>query len=418
MDGTHAAHARPPRAGDGSPVPARERIEIVDVLRGFALFGILQINLTAFANPGGPPGLGFTGGSFDRVVLYGLVFLVESKFFTLFSFLFGLGFAIQLGRAKAKGAAFVPRFSRRLLALLAFGVLHIVFLWDGDILLLYALVGFLLLPLRDQEPRALLAWATRLLAVPLALVTLAWLGVLFAGPALEAGNREFAATFQTATREAIAVYGSGSYGAVLQERLEGYASTFVLLLTRVPTVLAMFVLGLYVGRSGILERPAEHGPLLRRVRFWGLAVGLPLSLAVTIGYALLPPIAGIVTLLFNQALVGPVLSMGYAASVVLLAQRPGWADRLRPLAWTGRMALTNYLGQSLILTLVFNGYGLGLVGKLTPTQGVLLGIAVYAAQELVSRWWLGRFQFGPMEWLWRGLTYGSLQPLRRPSEAA
>lgn len=402
-----------------NPVAATERIAVLDIVRGVALFGILAINVTAFKSPGGPPGLGVEAGLADRLVIQALLLFVESKFFTLFSFLFGLGFSIQLLRAQQRGVAFVPRFARRLLALLLFGILHIVLLWDGDILTLYALVGAILLLFRNRSPRALLNWAGILLLVPLVLVaaSLTTLEVLRTtttyGARLQQADADLVTTFTQLRVEAVHLYGSGSYTRILNTRLAEYLVVLPLLLSRVPSVLAMFLLGLYVGKRGVLARIDEHLPLLRRVRFWGLSLGLLVSVLVVMAQARLGPISALVALLFNQTLGRPLLSLGYGATLVLLAQRPNWARRLASFAATGRMALTNYLLQSLICTTIFYGYGFGLAGQVGAVAGVALAIGIYALQIPFSLWWLGRYQFGPMEWLWRSMTYLQLQPLRR-----
>ena len=400
------------------PVAAPERVEVLDTLRGFALFGILLINITAFGAPGGPPGLGFEGGIGDRLVLWGLIAFVESKFFTLFSLLFGVGFSVQLLRAGARGVPFASRFTRRLLILAVFGALHIVFLWEGDILLLYALVGFTLLFFRSMPPRRLLRWVGGLLLVPMTFFGLVLGGSLVAralpafSPQLREADAAFIQIFEEARVEEVRLYGEGSYAEILARRITSYATTFVLLLTRVPSVLAMFLLGLYVGKVGILQNIGESTLLLRRVRFWGLSVGILAALLVTVGYTRLPGISSILALFFNQTLAGPLLALGYAATLVLLARSPSWQRRFRPLAAAGRMALTNYIVQSLVCTVLFYGYGFGLVGEVRLSTAMVIAVGVYLVQALFSVWWLRHFRFGPLEWVWRSLTYGQVQPLR------
>lgn len=406
---------------DSVPVSIDERIDVVDVLRGFALFGILLINITAFKAPGGPPGLNYHGSLQDRLTLDALILLVESKFFTLFSFLFGLGFSIQLFRAEQKGTAFAPRFLRRLLGLLVFGVAHIVFLWEGDILFLYALVGLLLLAFRNAAPRRLLSWAVGLLLTALTLNLLAFgtLVVLRMSPSmaerLRQADAQLLLTFARGRADAIRVYGSGAYRDIVAQNIRSYGETFPLLVTRIPIVLAMFLLGLYAGKRGIIQQPGAQQALLRRIRLYGLGLGLPMSAMIVIGYTSLPPVSALGVLFFDQTLTGPLLALGYAATLILLMQRRVWATRLHPLAAPGRMALTNYLMQSVICTMLFYGYGLGRIGQVRPFVGILLACGIYAAQIGASGWWLRRFALGPMEWLWRSFIYLRWQPLRKPT---
>ncbi len=405
----------------GYPVDSARRFEVIDILRGFALFGILLINITAFYAPGGPPGLAFDGSTFDRLVIYTLILFVESKFFTLFSFLFGVGFSIQLSRAQQSGKGFVRRFVRRLLALALFGVAHTVLLWDGDILLLYAFVGFILLLFRNASVRTLLRWVSALLIVPLLLVATGLILTQVARtiPAssaqLQQGDEEVLIQFARSRVEAVQNLSGGTYWRILERRVASYGETFFLLLSRVPSVLAMFLLGMWTGKKGILQHVGDNMPLLQRVRFWGLLLGLLTSLLTTLGYAWLPPISALITLFFNQTLAGPLLSLGYAATLVLLAERPPWQRALKPLTVVGRMSLTNYLAQSFICAVIFSGYGFGLAGKVAPVVGVLIAGIIFSAQVLFSKVWLHHYRFGPMEWLWRSITYLKPQPMRPPA---
>lgn len=400
------------------PAPRADRLDHLDALRGFALCGISVINVAVFADLGGPPGLG-TEGAADRVVAALQIWLVESKFFSLFSLLFGVGFDLQ----KPAEPGGVWRFVRRLVALAGFGAAHILLLWEGDILLLYALVGPFLLPFRRCRPRALVWWAVGLLAGPLAfyLLALAGVAVAEATPAGSAWLRKAEADarveFDRLRAEAITRSAAGGFREQASGRAGEYGGVAVLLLSRVPTVLAMFLLGLAAARSGLAADPLGRAPLLRRVRWWGLGVGLPLALLVAAGYLRLPLVAAFCCLFFNQALAGPVLALGYAAAFTLVAVRPGAAARLAPLAALGQMALTNYLLQSLAFQLVFSGLGLGLVGRVSAAAAVGVALTVDALHIAFSLLWLRRFRFGPMEWVWRTFTYAAVQPLRRPPPA-
>ena len=175
----------------------------------------------------------------------------------------------------------------------------------------------------------------------------------------------------------------------------------------------MFVLGLAAGRRDLARHAVDHRALLRRVRTWGLVIGLPLAALLAAGMSLLPTLSALMCLALNGAVAGPLLAMAYAAGIALLWQRPGWQRWLRPLAAMGRMALTNYLLQSVIATLLFYGYGLGLARRVSPSLALLIAAAILAGQILISGWWMRRYRFGPAEWLWRTLTYGARQPLRR-----
>lgn len=414
---TRPAVVKPVAALD---LPDREasRIGVIDVLRGFALCGILLIHVPIFSQPGAPPGFAHSGSLFDGLLLYGLIFFVEAKFFSLFAALFGIGFAVQWQSAEAKGQPFVPRFRRRLLLLGLFGALHATLLWESDILLLYALVGLLLIPLRNAPPEKLLRWAVWLLAVPLAVYLLALGGLALAqlDPDSAERIREAEAQFSTsfaAERGAVAArYALTDPVQALVQRTLDYLSSSALLLTRVPSVLAMFLLGFYVGKRNLLRDVGAHLPLLRRVRAWGLGVGLPASLLVTLAYSQLSPFAALTSLGVNQVFAGPVLALGYAATLVLLVRHPLWQRLLGRLASYGRMALTNYLLQSALCGLLFYGYGLGLVQRVSPLQALGLALALNVALIGLSVLWLRHFRMGPAEWLWRTLTMGQAQPLR------
>lgn len=397
-----------------APVPDRERIDALDAIRGVALGGILLINLTAFAAPFGPPGFRAGDGWADRVVDGLLLLLVESKFFCLFSLLFGAGFAVQLLRAEGRGG-FAGRFTRRLLALAGFGAAHILLLWEGDILLLYAVVGAILPLFRNAAPRRLLAWAAGLLAVPLAVYAVA-VATTLVGRVSPDGAAEMAkldgelVQAFAAARESASTSPPVSYPDTIGRRLSGYAETGLLLATRIPTVLAMFLLGLYAGRQGVLTGGEER---LRRVRGWGLVVGLAASGLVVAGVFTLPPASALVALFFNQAAAGPVLALGYGSALLLLARRPEWGRVLGVFAPVGRMALTNYLAQSVICSVLFAGWGLRLGQVVPPAAQLAMATGVFTAQVVLSALWLRAFHIGPAEWVWRSLTYGAVQPLRR-----
>jgi uncharacterized protein len=291
--------------------------------------------------------------------------------------LFGVGLAIQFDRLPCERRAVL--LLRRLLVLLAIGVVHLTLIWDGDILTEYALAGLVVLPFLFG-PRYLIGLSA------LAFLSLYLTGYLFRLVPLPA-----AAWVGHQVVAARRVYGTGGFSEILSFRLGEISAIAPLHIWILPRTLALFLIGAYVWRIGVLQRASEQRTLI-------FGAGL-VALVVTIG-------AG-------QSLATVTLALAYAcfiiagASTRLGSKLLGWAAPL------GRMAFTNYLMQSLIFGWAFYGYGLGLSGKLGATSALTLGVAVYVAQVIFSRWWLARFNFGPIEWFWRSLMYGQRQPMQR-----
>lgn len=405
-----------------APIQPDERIVVIDILRGFALFGILVVNMIYFAHPIYKVLIDLSWASpVDRVAQLFITFFAEAKFFTLFSFLFGLGLAIQMERAAAKGVRFIPLYVRRLLVLLGFGLAHVFLFWWGDILIYYAVLGGVLLLFRQTAPHRLIVWALIFLLLPFVF------NAAFAGltelarttpegvAQLQAYRAEAHQEYYAAYERALEVYGGSSFTAMIPQRIADWTLSALgtVLNGMMFVVLAMFLLGLYTGKRRLLHESHRHLTLFRRVLLWGLVLGF-------VGNALYIVVSGMtdpleLTSLAATAgyLVGmPALSLAYAAGLVLLVQRHAWRQRLLPLAAVGRMALSNYLLQTLLCTTIFYGYGLGLYGQIGPAVGLILTVIIFGSQIPLSIWWLERFRFGPTEWLWRSLTYGRLQPMR------
>lgn len=378
-----------------APAQPPERIAVVDMLRGFALFGILLVNMGVFSIPWTDENAArlLFPGSLDRAVAWAIRFLAESKFVSLFAFLFGLSTWLHGERLRE------PRLQRRRLwLLLLFGLAHALLLWSGDILVLYALLGLVLLRLWNRSTLTL-AWIS---AVCLALPILASsLVTLIPGEATPAGE------LTAMGRIALQVYQGGTYPQILLFRVWELLLVYLGLIISagIGHLFALFLIGLLAGRLGIFRNAGVE--LFRRIFGWGLAIGTAGSLLLAQGGD--PPLAYAV----GTAIGGSSMGLAYGAGLVLLARRPGWAERLQPLASAGRMAFTNYLMQTIICTTLFYGYGLGLYGRVGPAAGLLLTCTIYSLQVAGSHWWLRRFRFGPFEWVWRSLTYGRPQPIRR-----
>ncbi|HEU4851663.1 MAG TPA: DUF418 domain-containing protein [Telluria sp.] len=541
-----------------SPLALRDRIEALDVVRGFALIGICLMNLDFFnrsvllVGTGLPPGL--TGIDYAAAFFTG--YFVTGKFWTIFSLLFGMGFAVMLTRAEQAGRPFMAPYLRRIAALAVFGALHHIFIWGGDILFSYAvaalfllialyggwkfivamavlffglsampelrpyagpvvsttvIVGLVALYLRNESRRfgmpavslvllvlaILLAIADavmwtmdlgpKMVRIPLAigaalLLLLSWLSSRYHNPASLRTLRAGVAIW-------VLVFGSGTIGGAVQyfgsraapapaavqsapvaapaagatadkavaakpaadsdaerkaarakaeaERAKDIAhDTRVVstgsywegvelrarqFLKRPPreagfaTILvAMFLIGTWFVRSGVMANTAAHLPLFRKLALYGIPLGVGLGLLGSlVATTRMPDDGGAFQMAFSMLLLGNLpASLGYASAVILMLHSASWMSKIRVLAPFGRMALTNYLMQSLICAVVFYDWGLGYFGMGRAAQlGFALGLC--AVQIVMSHVWLQRYHYGLLEWVWRAVTYKTLPPLRR-----
>lgn len=376
-----------------APTAPEARLVTVDILRGIALLGIFTVNMLFFSGPYGYFGVTAAQNELERWLEGGVRILAQGAFYSLFSFLFGLGLALQLRR----GRAALPRFRRRLLILLGIGLVHAVLIWYGDILLAYAAGGFVLTLFAFQRNWLLVAAAFSFFALSCA-AYLTPFDPGLAGHAPWLSQSTFDQTFE-----------SGSYAEVVRFQARLAERELLNLPSFLPTVLWLFLLGLLAGRGGLFERPNRH-------MWWGiLLTALPVALVFKGFYALwfVTETYSPLSVGYSFAIGGPALMFVYLALLALMLQNPNWRRRLAPFGFAGRMALTNYLTQSVVCTLLFNAYGLGYYGELGLSATLPLALAIFTAQVLLSRLWLGRFRFGPAEWVWRSLTYGAPQPLRR-----
>ncbi|MEO3888499.1 DUF418 domain-containing protein [Nonomuraea sp. B5E05] len=379
---------------------AAARIVSVDALRGFSLLGILVVNIAFLASGYRMAGLAEPAfdSPFDWAVRWFVTMFVENKFYLLFSFLFGYSFTLQLDSAARQGRAFRPMFLRRLAGLLLIGLAHAVLLFPGDILTTYAAVGLVLLFLHRIRPRTAVLLAVALTAV-LALgfvlaAVLATLGLDLSGTMTD-GAAE-AARSDTAL--------GGGFWQIVSEHLRKLSLIIVLrVLFQGPAVLAACLLGLAAGKSGALRDLSAHTRTLRRLQWTGFTAGLAGA-----SFAALSAWTGVVHKFWGEAVdlaTAPLLAAAYAATFLRLLPR---VPRIgRALAAPGRMALSNYLAQSLICALIFTGYGLALVDRVSPPMELLIVAGIFAAQVLYSRSWLSGHRYGPVEWLLRYLTYGT-----------
>jgi uncharacterized protein len=431
-----------PSAAELGPVRPSERIAEMDILRGFALLGILVLNLLAFYAPlslRGSVAVEPFPGRLDKAVLWIMAFLGSGKFNAMFTFLFGVGFAIQMDRAAARGAPFAGIYLRRLVTLLAFGLAHSVFLWEGDILHLYACIGLALILVRKLRERWLwgIVACCALLPIGHRLVQI----VSHEKPPRTAAQRLERGLEQLriygkgeyvlpridrdkatgALKPPLRVTGSGTYPQmvadrtaelIFQYRYGPYAWFW-------PSMGTTLVMGFIAGRRRFFQDIPGHLPIIRKITWWSGGIGLALAAAYATARLLATHgdrinALEVVTMILYD-LNRPFLCAFYMGVIVLLAQRPVWRAAMSPLASVGRMPLTNYLMQSVIATTLFYGYAFGLYYRIGPAVGVLIAFAIYGVQVAYSAWWMARFRFGPMEWLWRALTYGKAPAILAPA---
>lgn len=374
------------------------RLPHLDALRGFALMGIVVVNYQVFAS--GFMGTGISDPAFSRpwdlAVLDVIALLFETKFYLLFSFLFGYSFTLQMESAARDGADSVPRLRRRMLALMVLGLVHALLFYHGDILLAYGVLGLLLLRWRNWSPQGALRMALALIAVSACF----WLFLASVAPT-DVWPADAIAERSQEVIASMAAYRGSIAEVIAQHWHDLRTETWgVIFYVQGPNALAMFLAGMALGKRQAL---AQARPAVLRGLLW---LALPVGLAGAVLYmlAMEPSAAPRWTLagLGLGLLTAPLLSLGYGGGFLLLCRR--WPALQAALAPAGRMALTNYLMQSLIGALVFTGWGLGLTGRVSP--GFTLGVAVlvYVLQLPLSAWWLSRYRYGPVEWLLRAVT--------------
>jgi len=392
---------------DAAPLPVRERIQALDVLRGVAVAGILFANVLAFFGLSFMPSdraAALPTAAADHVAEFLEHVFVDGKFYSIFSLLFGIGFGVQLSRG---GDAALPRFKRRLRILLGIGAIHAFLIWAGDILMLYALLGFTMPWFARKPNRSLVRWTVILLAVPTALYVVAlavWMVVGHGAAQTTPASRVPANILKYF--EAI---GTGGFKDAFIGNLVFLAGRWadLFVTVRFPKVLGMFVLGLWTVRTGLALSPSDHRATLARWSMIGLGVGLPANLIAAWAlenWPYIPPSVGGLLSTAMQGVGVPMLALGYAATVALLV-----VDGRRFItvfAPVGRMALTNYLMHSIICVVLSYGFGFGLWWHTGASRAMAIAAAIIVVQIPLSAWWLSRFRFGPVEWIWRRLTYG------------
>ncbi len=402
------------------PISAGERIRVLDAIRGMALGGILVANLISFFGvyfSTVESRMALPGGVFGEAVVFGMDWLIEGKFYSIFSMLLGVGFAIQWQRASARGQSrsqFAQFFRKRMLVLVVIGLVHMYALWAGDILTLYGIMGLLLPTLARGSTRTRLVLIVLLLLTPFAthLTVYSTDGRADPRPPFAELGANVRDALDGEGRTSLELYAEGSARDYAAWNI-GYAvarpGTY-LQGGRPAHVLGLFLIGAWIGVT-LLPRLKTLGRSLKVTALVGAAVGLPASFV----YALIKLRHDqSVFILSGEGLLQTAvyalgttpLALSYLALVVLAWRTVRGRAVFEWFVPLGRMALTVYITQTVIQLIVFTGWGFGLSTRVPLALLPLVAIAILAAQRSACVWWLARHKQGPLEWVWRRATYG------------
>ncbi|MBG9718375.1 MULTISPECIES: DUF418 domain-containing protein [Bacillus] len=374
-----------------------QRVEFVDAIRGFALFGILLVNITLiqfglFANE--KPTYIF--GKLDESANWFIQFFGTQNFISLFSFLFGLSIILLQKSIIAKGKKFFPTYIRRISILLLLGYIHGTFVWEGDILFAYGIVGIFLMMFINRKPKTLLIWASILLAL-----------IMFASYQSEPTSNTFNDVAPYIEKEH-KVHETGSYMDHINFRLTenpfdymGINGIFGLVILSIFALIFMsplFLLGMYVGKKGWLFEIDKHIPAVKKI--WLITGIFSFTIKILTMFVKHP-----ILIMLQDSLTPVTMTFFYGSTIILLFHYKKVARLLTYMANMGKMSVSNYLAQSIIATTIFYAYGFGLYGKIGYFFGILLTIGIYTIQLFVSTYWLQKYRMGPVEYVWRLGTY-------------
>jgi uncharacterized protein len=407
------------------PVQASERIPTLDIVRGFALLGILIMNMPGFSTSffAEADGSHLWAGALDQRAEQIRDMLFSGKFNSMFSLLFGIGFTIQLGRMLERDPEHgATLYVRRLLVLAVFALVHCLILWTGDVLHIYVALGFGLLLIRRIPNRAVVALIIALICYPAITGTIR---LLVMSPERVALLVKDAQAWEASNNLA---YGHGTFFDAAREHTREmthvYTNPWELwgILGFWVQMATTMLLGFLIGRNGWVYRIPELMPIVRRLQWGALALGVVCSLTfgIVAQYTRTPGPSALKILVAMSYVLSRLGMMSfYVLTIVRLAQIPAWQRRFHPIAMTGRMPLTNYLTQTVIGTALFYGWGFGLWGKVGPALQLVMAFAIFfVIQVPLSTMWLRHFEYGPLEYVWRLGTYGRRAPVVAASASA
>ena len=408
------------------PLNTQDRIAYLDILRGIAILFIFTANIVFFSGyfSLSPEQIeAFPTAKIDEYLDFIMFTLVDGKFYSIFSLLFGIGFVVQYNNLKKHNKEFVPFFGRRMFWLLIIGLCHIFFLWLGDILTLYALLGFVLILFRNCSNKKLLIWSIILILLPifhrLLLNLTGWyypreFFKLYSAywEYLELPIRDFGNGMVRPDNSYY--FESSSFVEFFKINLGRPLIRFANILNegRAFKVLGIFLIGVWSGRKILNENILSNTPLFKKIFIWGFIIGLPVSIFRTViefflDRSLFWEFMNNITYAFGTV----PLAMSYAALIALICSKN--ANKLKWFAPVGRMALSNYIFQTIISITIFYGIGFGFHGQFSFVSIMGIALFIFIIQSIFSYWWLSKYKYGPLEWIWRQLTYGKRIHLKK-----
>ena len=404
-----------------APVHNTEREKLMDILRGFAILGIFIANLRFMSFYDERNIVGAYHYNIDSKVSFLHAMFIEGKFYSIFSLLFGWGIALQLQRFREKGILTTALIKRRLWGMLLFGFMHLLILWTGDIVAFYAMLGFALLLFRNMEDKKLLLWGSILVLSPIVIYFLKmkflWLnapaGFLFDMN----GKIEQAFNGVNGGRDGSGVAQTSTWLSIWKQNLAGIFGRYgyLFFVSRISKVLGMFLIGFWLGKNANYKKLLANSNLLKKIALAGFIIGLPMNYMLARymqhedDYFQLKMNGFYQTLVYALG-VAP-LALAYAATIAMVYKAIIGRKILSVLQPVGKMAFSNYIMHSLIGILTFYGVGLGYGGQVGPAAWTVYALLVFMFQIIFSTIWLSYFNYGPLEWVWRSMTYRKWQPM-------
>ena len=405
-----------------APISKQNRIEYLDLIRGISIFGILIVNLRWFSLY--TPGYNgvFTFPEIDHVVRTLQYIFIEGKFYSMFSLLFGWGVALQIERSRKDDASTAAFIRRRLWFMLLLGGIHLFFIWEGDIVFLYGLVGFILVALRNYSNRTLLVSGILLILSPIVLYFLkmqfSWINwpsdILY-----EAGEKVYqmqGLIDQDTSRTPVLRETKNMFSIIGITWADApYRFAYLFFVSRIPKVLGVMLIGFVIARADFYQKAMQRQKKMLWIFIAGSLVSVPLNIVLFLFvkneeafYALQPE--GLLYTAVYAFTIFP-LAIVYMIGLALVFEKPWIHKLLKQVLPVGRTAFSNYVGQSLIGIILFYGIGFGWAQQFGPLAWTILAVIIFTVEVIVSSIWLKYFRFGPLEWIWRSFTYAKIQPL-------